>query len=106
LDDSQAMAVLVLDSRSTAEILLAGDLDADASLEPVVSGILVDPQVQRIVIDAAMTTFCNSSGLTALILAQRQAARQGVALHVARPGASLRRILDATGLAEILLTSV
>lgn len=99
------MAVLVLDSRSTAEILLAGELDLDtaAVLEPVVTDILIDPQVQRIVIDGAMTTFCDSSGLSALVRAQHHARNFNVPLHLVRPSLRLSRILAATGLWQTLV---
>ena len=105
MGSSRSMAVLVLEGRTTVEILLAGDLDldADAVLEPVLAGILEDPRIQRIVIDAAMTTFCDSSGLTALIRAQRRAAARGVRLGLARPSLRLRRVLAATGLLETLV---
>ncbi|QMU77136.1 STAS domain-containing protein [Streptacidiphilus sp. PB12-B1b] len=99
------MAVLVLDGSSTVEVLLAGDLDLDAEtvLDPVIADILRDPQVRRIVLDAAMTTFCDSSGLSALIRAQRHAARCGVRLRLTHPSQRLRRVLTATGLLQPLL---
>jgi anti-sigma B factor antagonist len=99
------MAVLVLDGSSTVEVLLAGDLDLEAqsALDPVVADIVSDPRVQRIVVDGAMTTFCDSSGLSALIRAQRRAAESGVLLRLNRPSVRLQRVLAATGLLRTLL---
>lgn len=94
------MSVVVLDGQSTAQVLLAGELDYafEGALDPVIAGLLADPQVRRIEIDVALVEFCDSSGLSTLIRAQRSAARRGVALRLVRVGTQLRRVLVLTEL--------
>jgi len=98
------LAVVVLDRGSTAEMLLAGDLDVDSDplLRTVVTQVLIDPQVRRIMVDVSMVEFCDSSGLTALIRAHSRAESFGVPLCLVRVGPQLRRILNLTGLWDVL----
>ncbi len=105
--DSSALAVLVLDTSRTAEVLIAGDLDlsADAVLEPAVSNLLIDPFVERIDIDAALVGFCDSSGLTTLIRAHQRAANYGVPLCLVQTSPRLHHILDITGLWQTLTSA-
>ncbi len=106
MGDNSAVTAVVLDSGSTAQILLAGDLDltAGATLAPAVRHLLADPEVDRIEIDVALVPFCDSSGLGALLVAQKLAAGQGVALYLIQVGARLETMLDVTGLADMLCT--
>ncbi|MBC3839767.1 STAS domain-containing protein [Streptacidiphilus sp. 4-A2] len=98
-----ALAVLVLESGRTAEVLLSGELDVDADqvLRCVLSRILADPLVQRVELDVALVDFCDSGGLTALIRARTRAERFGVRLCLVRVGPQLRRILGMTGLWDL-----
>ena len=98
------LAVVVLDHGSTAEVMLAGDLDVDSEplLRALVTQVLIDPQVRRIEMDMSLVDFCDSSGLTALIRAHAQASGFGVPLRLVRVGSRLRRILHLTGLWDVL----
>jgi anti-anti-sigma factor len=106
VSDNSALAVLVLDTGRTAELLIAGDLDlsADAVLDPAVSDLLIDPYIERIDVDAALVGFCDSSGLTALVRAHRRSANYGVPLRLVQAGPRLHHILDITGLWQTLTT--
>jgi anti-sigma B factor antagonist len=96
--------IVALDRGSTAEIMLAGelDLDADDRVRPAVTQCLIDPQVRHLDIDVALVTFCDSNGLNALTRAYRQATAVGVTLRLVNVGPRLRRILDLTGLWDAL----
>ena len=48
-------------------------------------------------IDLGDVTFCDSSGLNALLIARREAHRQGTAVHLARPSHAVTRLLEITG---------
>jgi anti-anti-sigma factor len=98
-----ALAVVVLERDSVAEVLLAGELDAEAEavLRPAVTRILIDPRVRRIDIDVSLVGFCDSGGLTVLIRARAQAAGYGVQLCLVRVGPRLRQVLNLTGLWDV-----
>ncbi|MFC1415683.1 STAS domain-containing protein [Streptacidiphilus cavernicola] len=102
-----SVTVLVGDSRGTAEIMLAGHIDrsAQALLDEALEPLLTHPLVLRVEIDVALVDYCDSGGLSAFIRAHQQAADHGVPLYLAQAGPLLRRILDATGLARLLLAS-
>ncbi|WP_042408393.1 STAS domain-containing protein [Streptacidiphilus carbonis] len=91
-----ALTVLVMDDCPTAEILLAGDLDAtaDSALAEVVAGILIDPQVLRIEVDVAGLAYADACGVAALFRVQQRAANFGVRLRLVRVRPPLHRILD------------
>ncbi len=96
--------MLVLDGGPVVEILLEGDLDLAVAplLAPVVRQVLGDPEVRSIEIDVALVSFCDSSGLSALLNARNRAAERGVALRLVRVGPRLERLLAATGLGRVL----
>ena len=104
MGDKSAVTAVVLDCGSTAQVLLAGDLDLTtaATLGPAVRHLLADPRVGRIEIDVALVPFCDSSGLSALLAVQKQATRRGVALYLIQVGTRLEMILDVTGLGGML----
>ena len=98
------LAVLVLDGQSTAQILLAGELDqvTAVELEDAVSWVLRDPQVQHVEVDVALVEFCDAGGLSALMAAALRAADQHVLLNLVQIRLPLQRILDAAKLARLL----
>jgi anti-sigma B factor antagonist len=104
MGDNSAVTAVVLDGGSTAHILLSGDLDltTGATLGPAVQHVLVDPRVRRVEIDVALVPFCDSSGLSALLVAQKLATRRGVPLYLVQVGPRLEMILDVTGLGGLL----
>ncbi|MCE6998326.1 STAS domain-containing protein [Saccharothrix sp. S26] len=55
----------------------------------------------RLVLDLAELSFCDSSGLTALLAAHEISLGAGAALELATPPALLVRILRTTGLTEV-----
>jgi anti-sigma B factor antagonist len=104
MGDISTVAAVVLDGGTTAQILLAGDLDLTtaATLGPAVRHLLADPAVGCIQVDVALVSFCDSSGLSALLNAQKLAAARGVRLYLVQVGARLEMVLDVTGLGRLL----
>ncbi|MFJ3926285.1 STAS domain-containing protein [Streptomyces sp. NPDC090022] len=51
----------------------------------------------RIVADCSQVTFCDSSGLDALLGARLDAVEADAAIHLANPAPQLRRLLQMTG---------
>ncbi|MGW6612229.1 STAS domain-containing protein [Streptomyces erythrochromogenes] len=49
--------------------------------------------------DCSRVTFCDSSGLNALIAARLQAVEAGTTIHLANPAPQLQRLLQMTGAA-------
>ena len=104
MSGNSRLAVLVLDGRSTAQILLAGELDhvTAVELDDAVTSVLRDPYVQHVEVDVALVEFCDASGLSALMSAALRAADQHVLLNLVQIRLPLQRILDATKLARLL----
>jgi anti-anti-sigma factor len=55
-----------------------------------------------VIADMTATTFCDSSGVHLLVLAQEQAAATGVELRLVAPSAAVLRALAATGAGGLL----
>ncbi|WP_329611643.1 STAS domain-containing protein [Kitasatospora herbaricolor] len=77
-----------------------GELDLDGA--PVLHAALrraltTGPPGSDLVIDLAGVTFCDSSGLNALLRARIETGRQGLTLHLARPAHAVARLLEITG---------
>ncbi|WP_052432680.1 STAS domain-containing protein [Streptacidiphilus carbonis] len=98
------LTVLVLDGRSTAQLLLAGEVDLGATpmLEQAVASVLRDSAVRRIELDVALVRFCDAGGLSALLASHRLAALRQVPLYLIQVRATLQKVLDAAGLDELL----
>ncbi|MCX5215916.1 STAS domain-containing protein [Kitasatospora sp. NBC_00240] len=78
----------------------AGELDLDAA--PILDTALhralaADPSADRLVIDLAGVTFCDSSGLGALLRARIATEQAGLTLHLARPAHAVAKVLELTG---------
>ncbi|QMU76793.1 STAS domain-containing protein [Streptacidiphilus sp. PB12-B1b] len=104
MNDHASLDVVALDRGTIAEIMLVGelDLDADEQVRLAVTGALIDPQVRQLDIEVSLVTFCDSSGLNALTRAYQQTRTAGVTLRLVNVGRQLRRVLDLTGLWDVL----
>ncbi|MFE7093353.1 STAS domain-containing protein [Streptomyces erythrochromogenes] len=83
-----------------------GEIDIDTA--PTLSRALAHAltyvatsRADRIVADCSRVTFCDSSGLNALIAARLQAVEAGTAIHLANPAPQLQRLLQMTGAAPL-----
>ncbi|MBO3740888.1 STAS domain-containing protein [Actinoplanes flavus] len=87
-------------------IQLAGEIDVltVTELAAVVNEILAEPP-NRIVLDMAGVTFCDSQGLGTLVVLSRKAQHAQVVLALVNVGDFLMRVLDITGLRSALMIS-
>jgi anti-sigma B factor antagonist len=86
-----------------AVITLAAEIDLETSeqvTEELTSAIA--PGVDTIIADLTATTFCDSSGVRALLLAHQKAAAAGVDLWLAMPPGPVLRIITLLGVDEVL----
>ncbi|CAM5528892.1 STAS domain-containing protein [Streptomyces atroolivaceus] len=96
------LTTIVQDTDTGPVLHIAGELDYStaAELRETVTGLALRPG-QRLVLDLAHLGFCDSSGITAFIVARNHAtAAQAEIALVAVPGPVLR-ILRVTGLDQV-----
>ncbi|MEV4711388.1 STAS domain-containing protein [Micromonospora sp. NPDC049374] len=87
-----------------AELRLTGDLDFDSAPELIdVVATLRRDGYQQFVIDLSGVGMCDSSGLSAFVVAYRGGS---VPLRLTGVNPTLRQLLDRTGLAELLELSL
>jgi anti-sigma B factor antagonist len=86
-------------------LALAGELDlstVDELHQHVKQELISHRPSARLTIDLAEVTFCDSTGLGALLEAQAVAAEHGTALWVINPNGMTRKVLQVTGLHDLL----
>jgi anti-sigma B factor antagonist len=81
-----------------AEIDIANARDVRNQLTTAV----LRPGVQVVIADMTATTFCDSTGIRALVLAHQRAARNGTELRLLRPRPAVMRLLEVLGLSSWL----
>jgi anti-anti-sigma factor len=85
-------------------LAVAGDLDITAA-EPLTEAVAsaLDDGARELVIDLGPTTFVDSTGLSHLLTARRQADAAHASLRiVAPPGSEARVVIDLAGVGSIL----
>jgi anti-anti-sigma factor len=100
------MSLLTIDTRTTATgplLRIAGDLDYATSeeLRTRVTGLTLEPG-QCLVLDLGGLEFCDSSGITALLVARHHAAAAGADVALEAVPDNTMRILRIVGLDQIL----
>jgi anti-anti-sigma factor len=73
------------------------DIDSGATLATTLDQVLDRPE-PRVVIDMSGIEFCDSTGLSALVVGHNRALASGGWLRLAAPGQFLGRLLDTVGL--------
>jgi len=99
-----ALLDLAVDAGATTTITLVGELDPATApqLEEQIDGLLADEAVSRVVLDLAGLTFLDSSGLRVFVTARQSLADRGGELALRAPSANTQRLLDITGLGELI----
>ncbi|MEU4426016.1 STAS domain-containing protein [Actinoplanes sp. NPDC024001] len=98
------MKIVRLDDGGVVRLQIRGELDlatADRITEQV-DQVLAGPPPGQLVVDLAGLTFCDSTGIDALINAREAARARGAGFRVVRPRGIVRRVLHATGKFELL----
>ena len=81
---------------------VAGPLDSAGSATLLAKlDRLIDEGRHHLVIDAAGVTFCDSSGLSALVRSRARAVEMTGSLRLASPSPHVRRLLELTGLTRM-----
>ncbi|GHH82081.1 anti-sigma factor antagonist [Kitasatospora indigofera] len=106
MTDSAAARFTTADRDSPAGpvVEVTGELDYDSApgLRTVLHRALaVRPAPPKLVIDLGGLTFCDSTGLNALLQARIDAERQGTVVHLARPTPAVARVLEITGADQV-----
>lgn len=95
---------LTVETGPTTTIVLVGDLDPATApqLEAAVAEAAAADGVDQVVLDLAGLTFIDSSGMRVFVLAREDLTSRGRGLQLRNPSANTRRLLDITGLGEII----
>jgi anti-sigma B factor antagonist len=93
------------DSPETMAVSLAGELDLAARpavVERVTAALTDRPGVERVVIDLGAVSFCDSSGLGALLDIQRTAGQRGVGMVLRSLSPGVARVVAIAGVDDVL----
>jgi anti-anti-sigma factor len=98
------MLDLDVDHGPTTTIALSGDLDPATapSLEAAIATLVDDAAVKRVVLDLGGLDFIDSSGLRVFVTTREALSQRGAALALRGATSNVRRLLDITGLGEII----
>lgn len=97
------MDVLVDDGPTCQIVQPCGQLDMETAprLQAALDGLVGAGRV-RIVVDLGRLTFCDSTGLSALVVAGRRCEAAGGFLRLARPNPFLINLLTVVGVRDVL----
>ncbi|MFI2652738.1 STAS domain-containing protein [Micromonospora fulviviridis] len=93
-----------LDGQGVARLALTGELDiasVDAFHEQVQQALASD-RPNQLIIDLAALTFCDSTGIRALVDARATVRARAVAFQVVNPRGVTRRVMRVTGVLDVL----
>lgn len=85
-------------------VTLVGELDPATApdLQAELSGLAGDATVTAVTLDLGRITFLDSSGVRALLAGSEGLRARGAALVLRDPNPNVRRVLEVTGLAELI----
>lgn len=100
------LSVAVEAGTASARLRVAGDLDYDTGDELIqhARGCLdAHPELHDLHLDFADLRFCDSTGLSALLMVHRTTTAANIRLHLDNPPDFLERILATTGVRRLFL---
>lgn len=102
-DSPESMTITTRQDGDTALVTIEGELDlhSSAALSSAIAAVLEQP-VKAIAIDAGGLTFADSAGLRALLMAHNDAGGRGLAFRISQVSEPLDRLLEMTGLRDVL----
>lgn len=102
------LSLSITTTSGSARMQVAGDLvyeTVDNMVDAVSQLLRQHPARTQLHLDLSALTFCDSAGLSGLLLVHRRSAQAGVRLHLEHRPEFLDRILDVTGTFEHLVTA-
>ncbi|MFI8521111.1 STAS domain-containing protein [Streptomyces sp. NPDC085481] len=87
-------------ARAPHVVRVRGDMDLDHAEElraSLMAAVAEAPRGADIVVDLRHSSFCDSSGLNALLAARQEATESGHRLRLAAPSHQMVRLLELTG---------
>lgn len=101
---SAHLEISTTDTGAESVLALSGDLDPATVpvLEAAIAEAAARDGVARVVLDLAGLSFLDSSGLRVFVTAREAMAQQGAQLALRNPTPNTVRLLDVTGLGEII----
>ena len=100
--EHELMTIEVFRERGDTILLVRGDVDMATAPRLWESVEQVLPGSERVIVDLREVDFLDSSGLSVFVRAQRRLCHAGGALVLRSPNSKVRRVLDLTGLAQVL----
>ncbi|KOV85548.1 hypothetical protein ADL03_13735 [Nocardia sp. NRRL S-836] len=89
-------------SAAQTRVEVAGLLDVTGSTTLLTHlDRLIDGGRRHLVVDVSGITFCDSSGISALVRSRSRAVEAAGSLRLVSPSPAVRRVLDITGLARM-----
>ena len=87
-----------------AALALVGELDPGTApiLQAKLQELAADPAVASVTVDLAQITFLDSSGVRAIVTGGEALRSRGAALALTAPNPNVRRVLEVTGLAQLV----
>jgi anti-sigma B factor antagonist len=84
-------------------VSLAGEIDLYTAphLQSELAATMGPADPAQIVVDMSGVEFCDSTGMNVLLAAHRRACERGGGLALAQPRASVRKVLEVTGLSSV-----
>jgi anti-anti-sigma factor len=93
---------LLPDGGLTLDVSGEVDMDSYGRLEAAIQDALAEPDVTTLLVDLDRVTFLDSSGIRTLLNGHTGAGERGVAFRVVNPTDIVRRVLDITGVLDML----
>lgn len=85
-------------------VTITGEVDAeDADSLGTVLDDALEERPAQLVVDLEGVTFCGSAGIRGLLVANATARNVGVVLLVARPSLAVERVVELTGVEQVLV---
>ncbi|GFG65863.1 anti-sigma factor antagonist [Mycobacterium kubicae] len=104
-----SLSLTITTASRSACVRVAGELDYQntTTLVAAVSQLITEqPALTQIHLDFSELVFCDSAGLSGLLLVHRQTHQAGIHLHLDHRPPVLDRLLQTTGTYEYLITTV
>jgi anti-sigma B factor antagonist len=101
-EPEQLVSIDVQRDGADAVVRIAGELDmySEAQLQHAISELDGDNDIRAVVLDLSQTEFLDSSGLRAMLAAERRLQAQGRAMKLRSPSSLVARLLEVTSLAD------